>query len=142
MSLQIGLYGSRDPQLIESIQEVCLFLGAELVLLDAVPTIDAPKQVQVLIWYMGHIPLTLPAEQHQSLNIYLLFERGRHKDRVYSSSIDPSVFYAHYLVIPFDPEEFAMRIIDGSLRRGYRLDYRLNDYLQAFAAKMESRNRK
>ncbi|MFD3163868.1 hypothetical protein [Herpetosiphon sp. NSE202] len=142
MSLHIGLYGSSDPQLIASIQEVCSLLGAELVLLDVVPAIEEPKHVQVVIWYMGHAPITLPAEQHRGLNIYMLFERGRHKERVYSSYIDPSVFYTEYLVIPFDPEEFAMRIIDGSMRRGYTLDYRLNDYLQSFAARMKSRNRK
>ncbi|MBM7844965.1 hypothetical protein [Herpetosiphon giganteus] len=139
MSLHIGLYGSREPQLIEAIQEVCSLLGAELVLLDAVPAIDQPQQVQIIIWYMGHTPLTLTADQHRGLNIYMLLDRGRHKERVYSSYVEPSVFYTEYLVIPFDPEEFAMRIIDGSMRRGYTLDYQLNDYLQAFAARMESK---
>lgn len=37
------------------------------------------------------------------------------------------------MIFPFDPEEFAMRIIGGSVRRGYRLDYRLADACEARA---------
>ncbi|MCA0350902.1 MAG: hypothetical protein LCH85_02800 [Chloroflexi bacterium] len=141
MSLHIGLYGAYDPQLIEAVQSVCPILGGELVLLDAIPADSEPKSVQVLIWYMGDTPLKLPADQHQGLNIYMLLERGWKKEAVFDSYIDPSVFYIHYLVIPFDPEEFAMRIINGSIRRGYRLDYRLDARLQAFADACEARAR-
>ncbi|HBW51407.1 MAG TPA: hypothetical protein DEF47_16050 [Herpetosiphon sp.] len=139
MSLHIGLYGSHDTELIEAVQSVCTLLGGDLVLLDAVPADSEPKSVQVLIWYMGQHPIKLSIEQQQWLNIYILRQRRITKALVNDLVFDGTVIFEQYMIFPFDPEEFAMRIINGSLRRGYQLDYRLDYRLRTFADACEVR---
>lgn len=139
MSLQIGLYGAYEPQLIAAVQSVCTLLGCELVLLDAIPADSEPKAVQVLIWYMGQHLIKLSIEQQQWLNIYILRQRRIAKEAMNDLVFDGTVIIQQYMIFPYDPEEFAMRIINGSIRRGYRLDYRLDPRLQTFADACEAR---
>ena len=70
---------------------------------------------------MEQHPIKLSIEQQQWLNIYILRQRRITKEVINDLVFDGTVIFEQYMIFPFDPEEFVMRIIGGSVRRGYRL---------------------
>lgn len=120
MGLTIGYYSEIPPEILDLLTQTSRLLGGTLV---HIASLDE-YTTDILLWYFTRSTyLSLRAEIHQHYNIYLIRTRWTEIPRVHSSSVHPSTFYEEYIVAPFDPEEFALRIVAGSYRRGHRLNY-------------------
>jgi hypothetical protein len=118
--VRIGYHGDQQPALIDLVRATSQLLGGTLINTnsDNIPAVD------VLLWYCGQlIDKETHRWLHSSFNIYLLCERRENTNRIASSRVDPRAFYEEYIVIPFDPEELALRIVAASFRRGVSLTY-------------------
>jgi hypothetical protein len=126
--VRIGYRGNQQPVLIDLVRATNQLLGGTLIFIDS----DSIPPVDVLLWHCGEsIDNETHSWLHSSFNVYLLCERRENTNRLFSSRIDPRAFYEEYIVVPFDPEELALRIVAASFRRGVRLSYQFDSAFYA-----------
>jgi hypothetical protein len=117
--VRIGYRGDQQPVLIDLVRVTSQLLGGTLINIDS----DNIPAVDILLWHCGQSIDDDTHSLHSSFNVYLLCERRENANRLSSSRVDPRAFYEEYIVVPFDPEELAIRIVAASFRRGVRLNY-------------------
>jgi hypothetical protein len=126
--VRIGYRGDQQHVLIDLVRATSQLLGGTLITIDS----DNISAIDVLLWHCGQ-PIDNETHRwlHSSFNVYLLCERRENANRLASSRIDPRAFCEEYIVIPFDPEELALRIVAGSFRRGVHLSYQFDPAFHA-----------
>jgi hypothetical protein len=126
--MRIGYRGDQQSALIDLVRVTSQLLGGTLIIIDT----DNIPAVDILLWHCGQlIDNETHTWLHSSFNVYLLCERRENTNRLSSSRVDPRAFYEEYIVVPFDPEELALRIVKASFRRGVRLSYQFDPALHA-----------